>query len=153
MVKIGHFSHWMIVTFWRALACLLAQLSKVLEVKSHPQQGRLHDSLIVKLSGIGSIQIFNCSVLSPVVFHRMAIKCFSIFAAASGVYPEVFAWSGIGILLYILSYRIKKRKKLTYELWKHNKRLTSGSIKPVIKVLFSNQDFQKWYSDTQTVIC
>ena len=94
----------------------LGTTQQSVRVKSHPQQGRLHDSLIVKLSGIGSIQIFNCSVLSPVVFHRMAIKCFSIFAAASGVYPEVFAWSGIGILLYILSYRIKKRKKLTNEL-------------------------------------
>ena len=59
MVKIGRFSHWIFLTFWRVLACLLLQLIEVSEVKSHPQQGRLHDSLIAKLSHIGSTPILQ----------------------------------------------------------------------------------------------
>ena len=41
------------------------------------------------------------------------------------IHPNIFRY----ISTYILSCRIKKkRKKLTYELWKHTKCLTSGSI-------------------------
>ena len=37
----------------------MLQLIEVSEVKSHPQQGRLHDSLIAKLSHIGSTPILQ----------------------------------------------------------------------------------------------
>ena len=40
---------------------------------------------------------------------------FSIFATASGVYPEIFPWPGIVMFLYILLCRIKKWNKLTYQ--------------------------------------
>ena len=69
---------------------------------------------IAKLSHIGSTPIpqFFCFLQLP--FTEWLSNAFSIFTTVSGVYPEIFAWSGIVIFLYIL-YTIKKRKKLTYK--------------------------------------
>ena len=51
-------------------------------------------------------------MLFLVAFHRWLSNAFSIFATASGIYPEVFAWSGIIILPYMSDYAELKKEEI-----------------------------------------
>ena len=101
----------MSITFCRVLACLLVQLIEVLEVKSHPQQGRLHDSLIVKLSRIGStpvLQFFYAfsSFLSQDAYQMPLASLRQLLE-----YIQRFL-HGLALLYFYISYHaeLKKRK-------------------------------------------
>ena len=60
------------------------------------------------------ITIYTFFILFILIYTLTGWLCnaFSIFATASGVYPEIFAWSYIVIFLHILSCRIEKKKEI-----------------------------------------
>ena len=88
------------------------------KVKSHPKQGCKHESLIDKLSHIGDTPIlqFSFSFFSCLSKDDYWMPLASL-QQLLGVYPDIFAWSGIVIFLYILSCRIKKERNqhINYE--------------------------------------
>ena len=133
----------MIITFWRVLACLLVQQIEVLEVKSHPQQGRLHDSLIAKLSHISITPILQFYAFSSCLSQDGHWTPLASLQQLWGISRDFRMVRHCYISIYLM-HNQKKKLKQTPNKWQYLTCNQSVIFKPKLA---------KWYSNTQIVIC
>ena len=88
----------------------MVQLIEVLEVKSHPQQGQVHDSLIAKLSLIGSTPILQ---FFYALSSSLSQDCYQMPLASLQQLLEYIQsfLHGLALLYFYISYHAEFKKE------------------------------------------